>query len=190
MPRRRGSESRWSSFWTRSRRYSPVPTRPNRGSWTSSSTALGVALGNRETRPRGKLVLGFRKEWLAEIDRRLAEAKRPLRKVFLKQLDRRRDHRGDPRPRRAGRLQRQYHLAIEDGLPEVIADNLLADAGSALAPTLQVLLSKMWERAGRSNPDQPRFDRASLRVVEAGRVPVERRARRGPEGDRPLERRR
>ena len=122
--------------------------------------ALVAALGNRDKRPQGKLVLGFRKEWLAELDRRLAEAKLPRTKVFLKQLDRRGIIEAIRGPARPGRLQRQYRLAIEDGLPEVIADNLLADAGSALAPTLQVLLTKMWERARQSNPDQPRFDRA------------------------------
>ena len=123
-------------------------------------TGLVAVLGNRETRPQGKLVLGFRKEWLAELDRRLAEAKLPRTPVFLKPLDRRGIIEAIRGPARPGRLQRQYRLAIEDGLPEVIADNLLADAGSALAPTLQVLLTKMWERARQANPDQPRFDRA------------------------------
>ncbi len=120
---------------------------------------LKVALANRANRPRGKLVLGFRKEWLAEIERRLAEAKIAYVKVFLQPLDRRGIIEAILGPARLGRLQLQYRLAIESGLPEVIADNLLADAGSALAPTLQVLLSKMWERAGRSNPDEPRFSR-------------------------------
>jgi len=129
--------------------------------------ALAAALGNRDTRPRGKLVLGFRKEWLAELDRRLAEAKLPRAKVFLKQLDRRGIIEAIRGPARPGRLQRQYRLAIEDGLPEVIADDLLADAGSALAPTLEVLLTKMWERARQTNPDQPRFDRALYESLKA-----------------------
>ena len=112
-------------------------------------------------------MLGFRKEWLAELDRRLAEAKLPRTKVFLKQLDRRGIIEAIRGPSRPGRLQRQYRLAIEDGLPEVIADNLLADAGSALAPTLEVFLTKMWERARQANPDQPRFDRALYESLKA-----------------------
>jgi len=123
-------------------------------------TGLAAVLSNRETRPQGKLVLGFRKEWLAELDRRLAEAKLPRTPVFLKPLDRRGIIGAIRGPARAGRLQREYRLAIEDGLPDVIADDLLADAGSALSSTLQVLLTKMWERARQTNPDQPRFDRA------------------------------
>ena len=128
---------------------------------------LETALGNRDARPRGKLVLGFRKEWLAELDRRLAEAKLPRTPVFLKQLDRRGIIEAIRGPARPGRLQRHYRLAVEDGLPEIIADNLLADAGSALAPTLQVLLTKMWERARQANRDQPRFDRALYESLKA-----------------------
>src|SRR5262249_25300574 len=65
----------------------PAPARP--GGLADSLARLGEALGNGDGRPRGRLVLGFRKEWLAEIDRRLAEAKLPRAKVFLKPLDRR-----------------------------------------------------------------------------------------------------
>ena len=130
-------------------------------------TGLVAALGNRETRPRGKLVLGFRKEWLAEVDRRLAEAKLSRAQVFLKPIDRRGIIEAIRGPARPGRLQRQYRLVIEDGLPEVIAEDLLADAGSALSSTLQVLLTKMWERARQANPDQPRFDRALYESLKA-----------------------
>jgi len=143
----------------------PDPAQP--GELDEFLTGLVAALGNRETRPQGKLVLGFRKEWLAELDRRLAEAKLPRTPVFLKPLDRRGIIGAIRGPARPGRLQRQYRLAIEDGLPEVIADNLLADAGSALSSTLQVLLTKMWERARQTNPDQPRFDRVLYESLKA-----------------------
>ncbi len=73
--------------------------------------------------------------------------------MFFKPLDRRGIIEAIRGPSRPGRLERQYRLAIEDGLPEVIADNLLANAGSALAPTLQVLLTKLWERVRQANPD-------------------------------------
>ena len=159
--------SRSSSSSTRSRRSSPVPTRDARRSWTNSSRYWRAALGDRDKRPRGKLVLGFRKEWLAELDRRFAEAKLPRAKVFLKPLDRRGIIEAIRGPARPGRLERQYRLAIEDGLPEVIADNLLADAGSAVAPTLEVFLTRMWERARQADPDRPRFDRPLYESLKA-----------------------
>ena len=53
-------------------------------------------------------------------------------------------------------------------MPEIIADNLLADAGSALSSTLQVLLTKMWERARAApTPTDPRFDRALYESLKA-----------------------
>ena len=128
---------------------------------------LAAALRNPEVRPSGKLLLGFRKEWLAELDRRLAEAKLPRTRVFLKPLDFRGIVEAIRGPARTDRLKRQYRLTIEDGLPEIIANNLLADAGSAVAPTLQVLLTKMWERARQLDPHEPRFDRALYQALTA-----------------------
>ena len=122
-------------------------------------SALAEALALRENRPRGKLILGFRKEWFAEIDRRLAEAHLPRANLLITQLDRRGIIEAIRGPARPGRLFDQYRLEIEDGLPEVIADDLLSDAGSALAPTLQVLLTNMWKKAIGANPSRPRFDR-------------------------------
>ncbi len=143
----------------------PDPDRPRE--LDEFMAALAATLGNRELRPRGKLVLGFRKEWLAELDRRLAEARLPRSPMFLKPLDRRGIISAIQGPSRPGRLQRQYRLEIEDGLPAVIAEDLLADAGSALSSTLQVLLAKMWERARQANPGQPRFDRALYESLKA-----------------------
>ena len=129
--------------------------------------ALAEALALRETRPRGKLILGFRKEWFAEIDRRLAEARLPRANLLITQLDRRGIIEAIRGPARPGRLFDHYWLEIEDGLPEVIADGLLSDAGSALAPTLQVLLTNMWKRARDANPARRRFDRDLFESLKA-----------------------
>ena len=45
-------------------------------------------------------------------------------------------------------LQRRYELTVAEGLAPTIAEDLVNDAGSALAPTLQVLLTNMWRGAG------------------------------------------
>jgi len=147
-----------------------VFTRPSPGQPSELDdflAALGGIFRDRDARPRGKLVLGFRKEWLAEIDRRLAEANLPRSRMFLRPLDRRGVIEAVRGPAREGRLQRQYHLKIEEGLPEDVAKDLLADAGSALAPTLQVLLTKMWEQARRANPDRPQFDSAIYEILKS-----------------------
>jgi hypothetical protein len=123
--------------------------------------ALTEALAVRENRPRGKLILGFRKEWFAEVDRRLAEARLPRANLLITALDRRGIIEAIRGPARPGRLLDQYRLVIEDNLPEVIADDLIRnpDAASALAPTLQVLLTNMWKRAAKTSSGEHRFDR-------------------------------
>jgi hypothetical protein len=143
----------------------PDPARPEE--LDEFVVALGAALLSRSARPQGKLVLGFRKEWLAELERRLEAAKLRWAPGPPEPLDRRGIIEAIRGPAQEGRLQPQYRLVIEDGVPEVIADDLLADAGSALAPTLQVLLTKMWERARQANADGPRFDRALYESLKA-----------------------
>ncbi|MEM7345421.1 MAG: CHAT domain-containing protein, partial [Chloroflexota bacterium] len=106
--------------------------------------------------PQGKLILGFRKEWLAEIRDRLTERKLPYKEMFLKHLDRPGIIEAISGPAIAPRLRTQYELEVTEELPIVIADDLLADRGSAIAPTLQIILTKLWENA----TGQPKvFDR-------------------------------
>lgn len=124
---------------------------------------LVLLLSDPGRRPQGKLILGFRKEWLAEIEQRLIDHKLPRTPIFLERLDRRGIIEAIAGPAQSERLQ-PYHLVIEKPkpgeawLPDIIADDLLADAESAIAPTLQILLTKMWEQAKAANDDQPVFD--------------------------------
>jgi hypothetical protein len=100
-----------------------------------------------DRRPAGKLVLGFRKEWLAELESQLIAYELPRTKIFLEPLDRRGIIEVVQGPARSKRLRERYGLTVEDGLAEIIADDLLEDRGSAIAPTLQILLTKMWSKA-------------------------------------------
>ncbi len=106
---------------------------------------------------RGKLVLVFRKDWLAEIEKGFRGHKLPFDLFFLERLDRRGIISAITGLTRHERLQQRYGLKIEPGLDEIIADDLMEDMESPLAPTLQILLSKMWFRARKRNRTQPRF---------------------------------
>jgi WD40 repeat protein len=121
--------------------------------------ALQTLFQDPVRRPRGKLVLGFRKEWLAEIETCLAEAKLPRAKVFLARLDRAGVIEAISGPAREPRLRDHYGLTIEEGLPEIVADDLLEDRESNIAPTLSILLTKMWAEATKHDSSHPRFDR-------------------------------
>ncbi len=120
----------------------------------------------RERRPHGKLILAFRKEWLAEIERRVAEARLPTAKVFLQRLDRDGVMEAIDGVARTPRLRQHYRLHVASEVPALIADDLLADQSSAVAPTLQVLLSKLWERASERDNEQPVIDQALYQALK------------------------
>lgn len=122
--------------------------------------ALSGIFTDTEHHPQGKLILSFRKDWLAEAKRQVVEQRLPHAEVFLQRLSDRGVVEAIEGPTRAPELQAKYRLTVEGRLPAVIADDLLADRESAVAPTLQILLTKMWERAKRIRPDQPCFDHA------------------------------
>lgn len=113
-----------------------------------------------QRRPVGKLLLGFRKEWLAEVEDRFIASKLPHKKVFLDRLNRAGIVESVSGPARVTRLADHYGLSIEDGLPGVIADDLLSDPASPIAPMLQILLAKMWAEAQKTATGTPTFDRA------------------------------
>jgi hypothetical protein len=98
--------------------------------------------------PRGRLILAFRKEWLQEFERPHDEAGLGYERVLLGPLDQSGIIEAIEGPTRAPDLQRRYRLTVDPGLAQTIATHLESDSGSALAPALQVLLTKLWTRAG------------------------------------------
>ena len=121
--------------------------------------ALLDTFAQLKKRPKGKLILAFRKEWLAEIENTLKEKGLPLNKRLLKPLYRDNIKEAVAGIAKVPRLQNHYNLSFVEGedLPTIIADDLLVDADSALAPTLQILLTKMWQEALAENESEPQF---------------------------------
>lgn len=135
------------------------------GTEVAALFAALASLAGGGVRPKGRLVLAFRKEWLPEIQQQLDARQQGYEKVFVESL--RRDEiievvKGLTSTRR---LQQRYGLEIEAGLPEMIADDLLADANSAIAPTLQILLGKMWQAAVAAKGHAPRFTSAAYQSL-------------------------
>ncbi|HKY44138.1 MAG TPA: AAA family ATPase [Pyrinomonadaceae bacterium] len=119
---------------------------------------LAETLAVPQSRPRGRLILGFRKEWEPEIEQKLQEHKLPHAKVFLDALDRQGIIQAITGITKGPRLQRKYGLTVEKGLPEIIADRLASDPDSPVAPTLQILLTKMWAEAKKLSNSGPVFN--------------------------------
>lgn len=120
--------------------------------------ALQTVFADSAHWPQGKLILSFRKEWLAEITRQVEEHRLPYTEAFLQRLDKRGVIDAINGPTISKELQAKYRLEVKEDIPGIIADDLLADRESAVAPTLQILLTKMWDRAKDKCYDQPTFN--------------------------------
>src|SRR6185436_16726136 len=111
----------------------------------------------REARPQGRLVLGFRKEWLAEVLRLLDAEKLPRTRIEVTHLDRDGITEAVAGLASSDRLKRQYRLEIDSELPSLVAGDLLEDPGATVAPVLQILLTRMWAEATKKSAESPRF---------------------------------
>ncbi len=112
--------------------------------------------------PQGSIVLGFRKEWLADVQNLLENRALAYSAVFLDRLSERGIHEAVRGVASTPRLRDHYKLIIavdDDELVHDIAGDLVKDAGSAVAPTLQVLLTKMWERTPEASDGSRTFTR-------------------------------
>ncbi len=112
-------------------------------------------------RPLGKLILSYRKEFHPEIRDAFQKLSLPYAGMFLRQLDRKGIIEAVEGLTRSGHTRAKYHLEIAESeqgdLAETIATDLLADQKSAIAPVLQMVLTKLWLAAVQENPDAPRF---------------------------------
>ena len=111
----------------------------------------------RSQRPQGKVILGFRKEYLPEIKSLLTQMEIEAREQFLQKLNKAAIIEIVNGLTSSSRLQAHYQLHIQDELPQIIADDLLEDPKSVISPVLQILLTKMWEEATEIQPGSPAF---------------------------------
>jgi len=112
--------------------------------------------------PEGKLVLSYRKEYHPEIRDAILALSLPYSEVFLQPLGREGIIEAVEGLTRHTHTQTKYHLEIDEKnqegyLPEIIADDLLKDKESPVAPMLQIILTKLWNAAIKDNPEAPRF---------------------------------
>ena len=96
-------------------------------------------------RPAGKLILSYRKEYHAEIEKACKGLQIPREQVYLPALARKDIMEVVGGLSSTERLRRKYRLEVDELLPTIIADDLLVDSHSSIAPVLQILLTKMWD---------------------------------------------
>jgi hypothetical protein len=104
---------------------------------------------NPQNSPKGKLILSYRKEYHPEIEELSKNLELARETLFLKHLNRD----GiieivlglESTPALKAKYQVKVDASSENNLSVIIADDLLEDKKSAIAPTIQILLSKMWD---------------------------------------------
>ncbi|MEL7530715.1 MAG: CHAT domain-containing protein [Bacteroidota bacterium] len=154
-----------------------VFTRPLRGTtptqeWVDFLARVKEIFFGSEPLLRGKLVLSYRKEYLAEIEEAFKVAALPWQKVFLQRLKRADIIDAIEGVSREDGCREKYQLSIakqagqDKSLAELIADDLLQDPESPIAPMLQILLSKMWRRAKEIDPTNLQFSFALYRQFQ------------------------
>ncbi len=124
---------------------------------SSFLTALNGIFRQVDHRPQGKIILSFRKEFHPEIDQLCKEIQLPREGIFLRHLDRDNIREIVIGLQSSERLRRKYKVRIEPGLDVLIADDLLEDKESSLAPTLQILLTKLWKQAQTQEEEERIF---------------------------------
>ncbi len=112
---------------------------------------------------KGRLVLSYRKEFHTEFQDAVENAHLPHNYLFLKKLDREGIVQVVQGLSTQDYLKTKYKLAVEAELPIVIADDLLVDQESAIAPVLQIILTKLWE--AEKNKETRFFNRAQYEAL-------------------------
>jgi hypothetical protein len=110
------------------------------------ANCLALLFNRPDFAPQGKLLLGYRKEYHAEIEECMKENAIPRGRVFLEPLSRKDIIDVLKGLSEMPALQMRYRLQVEKDLPGIIADDLLEDKESPVAPVLQILLTKMWDK--------------------------------------------
>lgn len=124
-----------------------VYTQPNPNLPNELDEVLEVIKGvfqDPKEMPKGKLILSYRKEYNPEIEEHLKKLQIPREGVFLKSLSKKDLVEVISGLTRTDRLKNKYRLNIDNDLPGLIADDLLDDRDSPIAPVLQILLTKLW----------------------------------------------
>jgi hypothetical protein len=145
---------------------------------------------NPLNRPQGRLILSYRKEYHPEIEELLKVKEVPRERVFLRHLDRKDIVQVVTGLTRTEALRKRYHLQVQEALPGIVADDLLQDKDSSIAPVLQILLTKMWQLTEHN--DQREFtvdkyqelDSEGLLLDDFFNQQIQKLAQKNPEVDR------
>jgi hypothetical protein len=109
-----------------------------------------------------KLILSFRKEYFADFDAILGQLNISFKRYFLKPLSPDEIELAVTGITLDKEAFQKYELVIEPQVPEKILEIVAIDRQSHIAPTLQIILTKLWEQATEGGKWPPVFSDALL----------------------------
>lgn len=121
---------------------------------------------------QGRIILGYREEFNARIEARIKDFELSRTTVFLEHLQRK-DILDIFAGLQSDVVRQHYNVQIEANLPERVADDLLKGRTSTgpgqapVAPVLQLLLTKMWNKAYQKNSHEPYFTLDDYNAVQS-----------------------
>ena len=111
-----------------------------------------------DTWPNARIILSLRTEWFGELHDACRQYRLVSQDYLLKPLGKDDIIEIIEQPARMPLLVEKYGLQLQNPptgrLAEQIADDLLEDKESNIAPPLQIMLSKLWQRVADLPPDQ------------------------------------
>ena len=102
--------------------------------------------GRPEQRPLGKILLSYRQEYHAEINKAMADFNIHREEAPLFRLEKKGIMEVVSGLNASPALRNKYNVQIDPQLPFLIADDLLEDKHSPIAPVLQIILTKLWQK--------------------------------------------
>lgn len=129
---------------------------------TDLAFALACHLADQ---PGDRVVLGFRKEWLSDVERALSAQRVPREGIPLLPMGLAAVEEVVLGLERSPRMKERYQVVIDRDVAGEIARVLCADRQSAIAPALQVLLTKLWKSAGKISRSPRHIDIALFQAV-------------------------
>lgn len=106
---------------------------------------LGRLFGAGQPRPKGKIILTFRKEYLPEVEEQLKNQLLPFQSIYLDRLNNQ-EIEEIILGLSGASYKHKYNLSVEKNLPSTIIEFLRSsDKQTAIAPVLQIILTKLWE---------------------------------------------
>ena len=120
---------------------------------------------------RGRIILGYREEFNAKILARVKDYELARSTVFLEHLNEA-DIREVFQGLQRGKVGEYYGITVDEQLPPRIAGHLLRRL-SAVAPVLQLLLTKLWKKTYDEKTDSAAFTVEAYNEIQSKREEME-----------------